>query len=85
MALTTKLNRGERYSRPEDPDTVWIIERLIELPGLPMHAKLIVEDRRRKTMTMSEAALRNSKLYQRLEKKMQADAEEAKKPMMAAA
>jgi len=87
MAFTTKLKRGERYSRPEDPDTVWIIDQLIRLPGLPMHAKLIVEDRRRKMMTLSEVALRNSKLYQRLEQKIQAriQAEEAEKPMMAAA
>lgn len=67
MAQIPPIKCGERYVRPEDPETVWIIDRLVELPGLPTHGRLISEKRRNKTMTLSEVALRDGKLYRQLE------------------
>ncbi len=31
---------GDRFVKPEDPETVWVVQRLIDLQGLPMHAEL---------------------------------------------
>ncbi len=58
---------GERFIRPEAPDTVWVIENLVKLPGLPTHAKLVAENRPYKMMTISEVALRDQKFYHKLE------------------
>ncbi len=67
MVRAKPIKQGERYIRPEAPEIVWVIDRLVEIPGLPIHAKLVVEKRRHQTMTMSEVALRNKDLYLQVE------------------
>lgn len=67
MSRTVNIKQGERYVRPEAPEIVWVVDRLVEIPGLPMHARLVAEKRRRQTMTMSEVALRNKTFYRRLD------------------
>lgn len=67
MAKNIPIRIGEKFIRPEAPETVWAVEHFVELPGLPRHAKMIAENRRRKMMTISEVALWDQKLYRRLD------------------
>ena len=67
MSRKVAIKQGERYIRPEAPEIVWVIDRLVEIPGLPGDARLVSEKRRRQTMTMSEVALVNKTFYRRID------------------
>jgi len=60
------IQPGDRFVKVGHPDTVWIATRLIELPNLPMHVHLTNERDDLEMQTLSEVALIDRKLYQKV-------------------
>ncbi|NVK19053.1 MAG: hypothetical protein HWE30_10180 [Methylocystaceae bacterium] len=60
------IQPGDRFVKVGHPDTVWIATRLIELPNLPMHVHLMNERDDLEMQTLSEVALIDRKLYQKV-------------------
>lgn len=61
MAQTVR--RGDKFVRIESPQTVWSVERVIEMPGLPQHAEIAAYGLRTKTMLLSETALLDHRMW----------------------
>ncbi len=59
---------GDRFVKPEDPASVWVVQRLVDLPGLPQHAELKAIRYLNRNIMISVSALMDRKLYRRLEK-----------------
>ncbi|WP_028879765.1 hypothetical protein [Terasakiella pusilla] len=66
MAKAT-IQPGDRFVKVGMPDTVWIATRLIELPNLPMHVHLMNERDDLEMQTLSEVALIDRNLYQKVQ------------------
>ena len=59
---------GDEFTKLEDPETVWVVQRLVDLPGLPQHAELKAIQYLNRNIMISVSALMDRKLYRRLEK-----------------
>jgi len=57
---------GDRFIKVGHPDTVWVATRLIDLPNLPTHVYLTNTRDDLEMQTMSEVALGDRSLYQRV-------------------
>jgi len=64
---STSIKVGDKFIKPEVPKMVWVVNRLVEIPGMPPHAKLIVQGRLNQSMTLSLDALTDQILYRRIE------------------
>ena len=60
------IQLGDRFIKTGNPDTTWIATRLIELPNLPTHVHLMNERDDLEMQTLSEVALIDRKLYQKV-------------------
>ena len=65
---STSIKVGDKFIKPEVPNMVWVVNRLVEIPGMPPHAKLIVQGRLNQSMMLSLEALTDQNLYRRIEK-----------------
>ena len=62
----TAINPGDEFVKTDRPDTVWIVRRYLNYPGLPQHVQLIAKGHLDSGMTIAVSALQDGKLYQRL-------------------
>ena len=62
----TAISPGDEFVKTDRPDSVWIVRRYLDYPGLPQHVELIEKGHLGSGMTIAESALQDSKLYQRL-------------------
>ncbi len=58
---------GDKFINPEVPKIVWVVEQLVDLPGLPPHAELSVQGQHKRKMMMSQDALTDLRLFHRIE------------------
>ena len=60
---------GDKFIKPKVPNIVWIVNRLVNLPGLPPHAELKVQGNleRPQKMMMSLGALTDPRMFHRIE------------------
>ncbi len=61
------INVGDMFLKQGDPKTVWVVEQLVDLPGLPLHAELKAQGYRNRMITMSLEALTDDRLFHRIE------------------
>ncbi len=61
------INVGDMFLKQGDPKTVWVVEQLVDLPGLPLHAELKAQGYRNRMTLMSQEALDNHRMYHRIE------------------
>ena len=61
------INVGDKFLKQGDPKTVWVVEQLVDLPGLPLHAELKAQGYRNRMITMSQVALTDDRLFHRIE------------------
>ena len=64
---STSIKVGDKFIKPEVPNMVWIVTQIVEIKGMPPHAKLIVQGHLRGSMTISLDALTDQNLYRRFE------------------
>jgi hypothetical protein len=63
----TKFKLGDRFIKTNAPSFVWEIVKMVHVsPNLPHHYQLVDEVSRRRNITMSESALLDLRLYQRV-------------------
>ncbi len=64
----TSINVGDKFIKPAVPKTVWVVNRLVNLPGLPPHAELRVQGylKRPQKMMMSLGALTDPRMFHRI-------------------
>lgn len=67
MGKSTEIKIGDGFSAIETPKTVWIVRRIVDLPGLPQHAKLKAEGNINQEIMLSVSALKDRRLYRRAE------------------
>ena len=60
------INVGDMFLKQGDPKTVWVVEQLVDLPGLPLHAELKAQGYRNRMITMSQVALTDDHLFHRI-------------------
>ena len=65
----TSIKVGDKFIKPKVPNIVWIVNRLVNLPGLPPHAELRVQGnlKRPQKMMMSLVALTDPRMFHRIE------------------
>ncbi|MGB0749323.1 MAG: hypothetical protein ACPGO3_11305 [Magnetospiraceae bacterium] len=63
--LTVDVN--DHFVKTEFTDTVWVVRKEVGLATLPKHWQLYNATTRRGTLTMSESALLDKDLFQRVE------------------
>jgi len=61
------INVGDMFLKQGDPKTVWVVEQLVDLPGLPLHAELKAQGYRTRMITMSQEVLTDHRLFHRIE------------------
>ena len=61
------INVGDMFLKQGDPKTVWVVEQLVDLPGLPLHAELKAQGYRNRKITMSQEVLTDDHLFHRIE------------------
>ena len=61
------INVGDMFLKQGDPKTVWVVEQLVDFPGLPLHAELKAQGYRNRKITMSQEALTDDRLFHRIE------------------
>ncbi len=64
---STSIKVGDKFIKPEVPNTVWVVTQLVDLPRLPPHAELKVQGHFSRMMLMSQEALADHRLYHRIE------------------
>ena len=64
---STPIKVGDKFIKPEAPNIVWVVEQLVDLPGLPPHARLRVQGYLNRRMMMSQEALADHRLFHRIE------------------
>jgi len=64
---STSIKVGDKFIKPEVPEIIWVVKRLINLPGLPPHAELRAKGYLNRMVMMSQEALANHRLYHRIE------------------
>ena len=62
----TAISPGDEFVKIDRPNSVWIVRRYLDYPGLPKHVELIAKGHLDSGMTIAESALQDGKLYQRL-------------------
>jgi hypothetical protein len=60
---TIELAVGDQFSRAEDVETIWTVQRVIQLPKLPKHAVMTCNKPVPRQILLSEFALRDRRLY----------------------
>ncbi len=63
----TSIKVGDKFIKPNDPKTVWVVRGLVDLPDLPPHAELKAQGYLNRMTMMSLAALADQNLYRRIE------------------
>ncbi len=63
----TSIKVGDKFMKPKVPNIVWIVNRLVNLPGLPPHAELRARGYLNRMVMMSQEALADHRLYHRIE------------------
>jgi hypothetical protein len=58
-----ELTIGDQFSRAEDAETIWTVQRVIQLPKLPKHAVMTCEKPVPRQILVSEFVLRDRRLY----------------------
>ena len=66
--LKFAVNPGDEFAKADKPQTVWIVGRYVDHPGLPQHVELIEKLLPNSRMTIAISALHDGKLFQRLDK-----------------
>ena len=66
MGRHITVDVDDRFVKTEFTDTVWVVRKEVGLEVLPRHWQLINEANRRGTLTMSESALLDRALFQRI-------------------
>jgi hypothetical protein len=60
-----KIEIGQRFRyRPLGPESIWVVERLLQTPGAITHVTIKREGAARDTKTYSEAALRDKSAFE---------------------
>ena len=59
---------GDCFVKPETPQTVWIVQRIVDHPGLPLHAKLKGRGYLNRNIVLSVSALMDRSMYHRIER-----------------
>lgn len=59
---STQIRPGDWFLRKSAPPTRWSVERIIEFPDMPPHARLVREDGHR-TITVAVSVLRDTGQY----------------------
>jgi hypothetical protein len=59
---------GDCFVKPETPGTVWVVQQIVDQPGLPLHARLKSRGRLDRKIVLSVSALVDRRMYQRIEK-----------------
>lgn len=57
---------GDRFCRVEDPDTVWTVQQVVDLPNLPKHAVLTCERPIHRRIMVSGVVLRDRRMYRQV-------------------
>ncbi len=64
---STSIKVGDKFIKLEVPHMVWVVIRLMKIPGMLPHAELKVQGHLRGSMTLSLEALTDQNLYRRIE------------------
>lgn len=64
---SASIKVGDKFTKAEDPETVWVVNRLVDPPGVPPHAELKAHGFLNRMMMLSQEALTDHRLYQRIE------------------
>ena len=64
--LKTAISPGDVFIKIDKPNSIWIVRRFLDSPGLPQHVELIAKEHLGSGLTIAESALQDGKLYQRL-------------------
>ena len=59
---------GDCFVKPETPRTVWVVQRIVDHPGLPLHARLKSRGLLSRNIVLSVSALVDRSMYQRIER-----------------
>lgn len=57
------LRAGDQFTRAEESDIVWTVQRIIEMPKLPKHAVMTCERPVHRQILVSEILLRDRRAY----------------------
>lgn len=66
IASVSELAVGDQFFRVEDPDTVWTVQRVVDLPKLPKHAVMTCEQPVHRQIMVSTAVLRDKRMYRQV-------------------
>ncbi len=61
------ISVGDRFTKLDNPNIVWVVRQVKEFPGLPPHAELHAQGYRNRMMLISQDALANHRMYHRIE------------------
>lgn len=61
-----ELAVGDQFYRVEDPDTVWTVQRVVDMPKLPKHAVMTCEQPAHRRIMVSGVALRDKRMYRQV-------------------
>ena len=64
---STSIKVGDKFIKLEVPNMVWVVKRLMAIPGMLPHAELKVRGHLSRSMTLSLDALTDQNLYLRIE------------------
>ena len=59
---------GDCFVKPGAPGTVWVVQRIVNYSGLPLHAILKSRGRLNREIVLSVSALVDRRMYQRIER-----------------
>lgn len=63
----TAIQPGDRFMRVGGVNTVWVVERALDLHDMPPHVHISSENRRdHRVLTFSESALLDKNFFERL-------------------
>lgn len=57
------IKPGDLFAKVDDPETIWTVVRLVDVPRLPLHAELTSDTFSKRKILISEAALFDRRLY----------------------
>jgi hypothetical protein len=61
--MAQSIKCGDKFVRPESPEIVWNVERIVDMPGLPQHAEIASYGLSTKKMLLSEKALLDHRMW----------------------
>jgi len=62
------IESGDTFTKVNNMDTVWVVDRILEFDDAPLHVRLIEQGGNDRTATVSYAALMNPKLWKPVKK-----------------